>query len=340
MTINEIKAKLHTEDYDFLRNNNHLGKNIGIITLGGSHAYGTNNDNSDIDIRGMSVPTARDIILGNTFDQVEDRATDTVMYELGKLLTLLANCNPNTIEMFGNKPEHYIYVSKYGQMLLDNYDIFLSQKCIHSFGGYATAQLRRLENKCVREVNQSQREKHILDTINNAKYSFSERYAIDKINLYIDESEQEDYDTEIFIDVNLNHYPLRDYNGMIEEFKSIVRSYNKTGMRNSKAIEHNKLGKHMMHLLRLYMMCIDLLETGKIVTYREAEHDLLMDIRNSKYLDSNKMPTSDFFDILNEYEKRFDYAKNNTSLPEMPNAKAIEELKYAIYSDIIKENGL
>ena len=52
-----------------------------------------------------------------------------------------------------------------------------------------------------------------------------------------------------------------------------------------------------------------------------------MDIRNGKYLDSNRQPTSEFYDILNEYEKRFEYAKNNTSLPDKPNYKGIEEIQ-------------
>lgn len=48
--------------------------------------------------------------------------------------------NPNVIEMLGNLPEHYLYVSNAGRMLLDNKKLFLSKQVVHSFGGYATAQ--------------------------------------------------------------------------------------------------------------------------------------------------------------------------------------------------------
>lgn len=54
MEIKEIKSLLHNEQYDFLRNNENLGNNIVLLGLGGSHAYGTNNENSDVDIRGDS----------------------------------------------------------------------------------------------------------------------------------------------------------------------------------------------------------------------------------------------------------------------------------------------
>ena len=137
-------------------------------------------------------------------------------------------------------------------------------------------------------------------------------------------------------DVNLKHYPLRDWAGMWNEMKAIVSSYTKIGKRNEKAISHDKLGKHMAHLIRLYMMGIDILEKEEIITYREKEHDLLMDIRNGKYLDSNRQPTSDFYDILNEYEKKFDYAKENTSLPDLPDYKRIREFKAYVNEMIVK----
>ncbi len=73
-------------------------------------------------------------------------------------------------------------------------------------------------------------------------------------------------------------------------------------------------------------MCFDILEQEEIITYRKKEHDLLMDIRNGRYLDSDKQPTSDFFELVDELEKRFTYAKNNTSLPEQPDYQAINQL--------------
>ena len=51
-----------------------------------------------------------------------------------------------------------------------------------------------------------------------------------------------------------------------------------------------------------------------------------MDIRNGKYLDRNDQPTSDFYELLDEWQKRFEYAKENTSLPEKPDYKKVEEL--------------
>ena len=342
MNIAEIRELANSSEYDFLRDDKRLGDNIILLTLGGSYAYGMNNENSDVDFRGIALNSKDDILLGSDFEQVLG-GEDTTIYSFNKIIELLSKCNPNTIELLGCLPEHYIHLNKIGKELLENRKIFLSKICIHTFGGYANSQLRRLENKANRLVGQSQNEAYILKSIQNAKYDFKNRYYPhdeNDVQLYIDRSDQEGFESEIFMDVNLKHYPLRDWAGMWNEMKAIVSSYTKIGKRNEKAISHDRLGKHMAHLIRLYMMGIDILEKEEIITYRENEHDLLMDIRNGKYLDSNRQPTSDFYDILNEYEKKFDYAKENTSLPDLPDYKKIREFKAYVNEMIVKEDIL
>ena len=338
MNITEIRELGGSSEYDFIRNDKRLGNNIILLTLGGSYAYGMNNENSDIDFRGIALNSKEEILLGDDFEQITG-GEDTTIYSFNKIMSLLSNCNPNAIELLGCLHEHYIHLNEVGKELIQNRKMFLSKICIHTFGGYANSQLRRLENKANRFLGQSQNEAYILNSIRNAKYNFKNRYYPyddDDVKLYVDKSNQEGYNTEIFMDVSLKHYPLRDWAGMWNEMKSIVSSYTKIGKRNEKAISHDKLGKHMAHLIRLYMMCIDILEKEEIITYRSQEHDLLMDIRNGKYLDSNKQPTSDFYDVLDEYEKKFDYAKENTSLPNLPDYKKIREFKAYVNEMIVK----
>ena len=340
MNVKDIKMMINTsKDYDFLFTNEHLGSNIILLGLGGSHAYGTNVESSDVDLRGCALNKKEEILTNKNFEQFDDDKTDTTIYSFNKLISLLTNVNPNVIEMLGLKPEHYIYLSPIGKELLDNKNLFLSKKCIYSFGGYANQQLRRLDNKAVRLVTQSEQEKHILNSIENASYTFKDQffsYDEDNVKLYIDKSDREEYDTEIFMDINLKHYPLRDYKGMWSTMNNIVKEYSKIGKRNANAIEHNKLGKHMMHLVRLYLMCLDILNEGEIITYREKDHDFLMEIRNGKYLDDNRQPIPEFFDIVKDLEDKLEKAKKTTSLPDNPDYKKINEFIASVNERIVK----
>lgn len=339
MKIDEIKHKIQEPEYDFLRTNINLGNNIILLGLGGSHAYGTNNENSDLDIRGVATNSKRNILIGADFEQFVETETDTTIYSFDKIVKLLCSCNPNVIEILGLKPEHYLYLSPVGRMLVDNRRMFLSKRAVHSFGGYANTQLRRLENKAARLVSQKQQEANILKSIEYAKADYNVKYfdvPEDSIRLYVDKAIHEGYDTEIFMDITLNHYPLRDYTGMWNDMKNIVKSYSKIGKRNEKAIAHDKLGKHMMHLVRLYLMCFDILESGEIITYRNKEHDFLMDIRNGKYLDEYGQPTQEFYEIVDRLETHLEYLESHTGLPDDVDMWQINDFVMSVNAEICK----
>ena len=64
MTIEQIKELTKTKQYDFLRDDKSLGNNgsnIILLTLGGSHAYGTNIETSDVDIRGCALNSKEEL---------------------------------------------------------------------------------------------------------------------------------------------------------------------------------------------------------------------------------------------------------------------------------------
>lgn len=267
MTVEEIREKLKTSEYDFLRNNKHLGSNIILLGLGGSYSYGMNIEGkSDIDIRGVALNSKEEILLLQNFGQIVDENTDTTIYSFNKMVNLLCKANPNVMEQLGLNTEHYLYIHPIGQVLLNNSKLFLSKRAVYSFAGYAKEQLKKLDNKSSR--------------------SFGE-----------------------------------DYTGI--------------GRRNRYASAHNKLGKHMAHLIRLYYMCFDILENQKIITYRNKEHDLLMNIRNGEYLDRNQQPISSFYDLLSELEKRLEYDEKNTSLPETPDYQRINEFRMFVNEKVV-----
>ena len=340
MTLNQIKNEIINPEYHFLNTNPFLAGNTMLIGLGGSHAYGTNTENSDLDIRGIAHNSPSYILSGRDFEQVVDVPTDTVIYSFDKMIKLLCEANHNTIEIVGLKPDHYLYVSSLGEEILKNKKMFLSKRCIRSFGGYAFDQLRRMENKAASKAEQDKYVENIMKSIENAMYDFRTRhyeFPDDAINLYLDDSIKNPGEKEIFLDINLHHYPLADHIGIYSEMNQVVKDYNKgNNHRNKNAITHDKLGKHMMHLVRLYLMCFDIMEKQEINTYRENDLVLLMSIRRGDYLDANHQPIPEFYEMLNDLNKRFDYDKENTSLPDKVDMNKVYEFMANINGRIVR----
>jgi predicted nucleotidyltransferase len=132
-----FKALLQTKEYDFIRNNERLGERIMLLGLGGSYAYGTNNEGSDIDFRGVTLQMPSDLIVFTKSEQYVDDKTDTVIYGFNKFVKLLLECNPNTCEMLGLDEDQYLLMSDMGQELIDHSRLFPSRRAIKSFRGYA-----------------------------------------------------------------------------------------------------------------------------------------------------------------------------------------------------------
>lgn len=331
---------LKGEEYDFLKTNKHLGKHVILLGMGGSYSYGTNIETSDIDVRGIAVNSKSDMLGLTQFETYVDKNTDTTIYGFNKLVSLLLNCNPNTIEMLGLRPEMYLYLNDSGRLLLDNRKLFLSKRAINSFGGYADAQLRRLQNALARDTfPQTEREQHIFNSVKNSMRSFNASFADfdgGKMEIFIDKAQNPGFETEIFVNAELNHYPLRDYCGMWSIMTNVIREYDKVGKRNKKKDDLH-LNKHAMHLVRLFLMALDILENGEINTFREKEHDLLMDIRLGKFQKSDGTFDSSFYDLLSEYEKKLDYAAENTELPDEPDIDAVQDLMMTINEKAIND---
>lgn len=325
---------LKSNDYEFLRQNDNLGENVIYLTLSGSIGYGTNIDGSDIDLRGVAFEKKECLFGFEEFEQYEDKSTDTVIYGLKKFVSLALKGNPNILELLGTKDEHVVYISKFGKMLRNNSKLFLSQRIINTFGNYATAQLRRLQNALARDsYPQEEKEKHILNTINNQMDHFSRNYtnfSEGSIKLYLGKSDKEAFESEIFMDINLEKYPLRDFTKIYSEITNIVRDYEKLNHRNNKKDE-GKLYKHAMHLVRLLMMGTEILNEHKTNTYREKEHDLLMDIRNGKY------SYKELFDIVEVNEVAFREAAEKTLLPVEPDEKEVQKLLMDFYEEYYRK---
>ena len=124
----------------------------------GSHLYGLNNEDSDLDTSGIFISSHESLLgLGGDYkDQVSDAKHDTTWFEVGELARLLLKSNPTILESLF-VPESKI-ITKPSPLLDEffaNKNEFITKQCFMPFVGYAYQQIhkaRGLNKKIVNPV--------------------------------------------------------------------------------------------------------------------------------------------------------------------------------------------
>jgi len=117
-------------------------------TVAGSHAYGTSTPESDIDIRGVfQMPTNKHLSLREPPERIADAKSDIEFHELKKFFCELLKAAPNVIELLWMPEDCVRLTTPKMQRIIDNRALFVTQKCFHSFSGYAYAQIKRAKGQ-------------------------------------------------------------------------------------------------------------------------------------------------------------------------------------------------
>ena len=299
---------------------------MGAICLGGSHAYGLATPDSDVDLRGFAMPKAEDILRLRDFEQVDTMdGVDATIYSLHKMTSLLAACNPNIIEMVGLREQDILVDSPAYKTLREHPEWFVSRKCASTFGGYATQQLRRIQNAMNREDDArliAESAKRSMDAAIEAFPAKFASYAEGGIVLSV----SEEAEPEVLVDISLSKVPARELRGMCGDLDDINKNAARLG--KNKRRESKGIAKHASHLIRLLAMGSEMLETGAVNTFRSEDAGILLELKQGKYLveeaDGTRRYEDEFWEMLDAAEKRFQYAKANTSLPADANREAID----------------
>jgi predicted nucleotidyltransferase len=293
--------------------------NAIFVYKAGSHAYGTNTDTSDEDIRGvfmaplnhafnlfqtsfMGQGTTHDHLVAAIEDIEKHRlsaatqrieralsveqgdlkfSVDTVnkedgdeeLHEVRKFLKLAADNNPNIIEFL--YAERLIQkTSKEWYVLRKSRDLFLSQKAKSTFSGYATAQLRRIENHRGYLLNPPGEQPSRKD------FGLPEATTVP----------QEHRGAMLALPAHLVDESVRDivlrekkYQAAMVEWKAYQR-WSKERNPKRKVME-KKCGydsKHASHLVRLLRMALEIIRDGEVIVYRPDAKELL-DIRQGEW---------------------------------------------------------
>ncbi len=142
-------------NFDIIRNEGRLLYEY----IRGSHLYGLNNEDSDIDTSGVYICTKEELFGCFGYKpQVTDARHDNTWFEIGELLRLLMKSNPTVMEsLFVPKDKILGQVHPLMQLVIDNRDQFISKQCFNPFFGYAKSQIekaRGLNKKIVNPITE------------------------------------------------------------------------------------------------------------------------------------------------------------------------------------------
>jgi uncharacterized protein len=318
----------------------------------GSHLYGLNHPNSDLDYFTVFMPTTHDL-LGLQKCEIIDESTkpsgshernssddvDDKWYSLPRYLHLLLMNNPNIVEtLFATKDVIDVCEPEF-QFLLDNYQKIVSQRVFHTFSGYAYSQKAKLVTKKERYTSL----KAAIELIESATVEGKD------LNFFEDEYRNSRYWRDIteaeasLLNSTLKYYKGSKHNcesfhqgmdlGMI--YRHIRKEYEMYGWR-VKTDTFLTLGmdiKFAYHLIRLLAEGIELATTGKLSfpISGKAREDILA-IRNAQ-IDYDTLMT-----MYEDYEKRFKAIHTDT-LPHSPdfdwaNDWLVDTLKKAIIGEV------
>ena len=134
---------------------------ICYLVLAGSHAHGTNTNESDVDIKGIVLPPeqVRNNIF-NTFNQASDSEVisknwahlrnpnnpklESVIYSVARILQLATTANPSILEILWADDESILNCNTIGQLIRNNRKLFLTNRCRHTYAGYAHQQMEKI----------------------------------------------------------------------------------------------------------------------------------------------------------------------------------------------------
>ncbi len=325
--------------------------------LTGSHLYGTNTKDSDVDTRGVFLlPT--EYILGffrNCF-KIEDKITDTVYHEMKSFFKFAIKSNPNIIEFLFIPSDKMLKSSPVWEMIVENRDLFLSNKAKNTFSGYAFAQMKRIKHhrawllhppkkKPVREDfgmpsnDRSLLSKEKIGAFNEIIAAYLQqigRYHSLKDELY-ELNKTHNYKAIIKNINELDFNALKEiapFNDNIMQALEKEKAYtnaltqwqhyqnwlkNRNPFRAKLEAKFGYDTKHGLHLYRLVDECRELMTTGKI-TFPRPDREHLLAIKDGIYT---------FEQLLEKFEKvnnELEEIQRHSILPDKPQVTKIDDM--------------
>ena len=323
----------------------------------GSTLYGTSTPESDLDLKGIYLPSAKEIVLGNYKKTINicrkkkegERNTkddiDIEIFSLDRFLELLTEGQTTGLDLLFASPDMFTHITDEGRHIMFEIDVNrdkLLTKNVNAFVSYARRQASVYGIKGSR-FDALKRTMSLLE-------SLPER---DRLSQHSDKIEQLIKESEELVSlektplIEIVHLPTPDKkstiphlhaNGRKISYTSTIKlakeTYGKAlegyGQRAVKAsLNGSKDFKALSHAVRVNNEALELLTTGKI-TFPRPDRELLVKIKTLQ------MPYEEIATLIEEGLVKLTEAHEKSTLREKPDQEWVDNFIYKVYSDIVK----
>jgi predicted nucleotidyltransferase len=296
-----------------------LAKHTILKVVHGSNLYGTNMPGSDIDYKGVAVsPMHMYLGVSETFEQAEKYENkgadcDEVIYDIRKYCKLAMGANPTILETLFIPESCIVELKEPGKILLENANAFLSQKAFHTHHGFAYSQMRRLHNHKAWMRNPPSR------SPTREEFGLSDNNKIKGSDLGI---------------INMLMESGHSISGALNDLLNKEKAYGaakknwdqycdwKKNRNPERYVLEERYGydlKFAVHIIRLYMNCLEILEKQTLHARRPPEDlEVLLAIRYGKYT------YDQFLEMSEKYQLLCENAKKCTTLKHAPDGAQID----------------
>lgn len=352
-----------------------------LLVVGGSRAYGLHGPDSDVDLKGVAVPPASWLHgFAHTFEQADQPGDMDVftgrlseeeqrivaatklegsVYALAKFARLAFDANPHMLDVLFCREEEVRLCTPIGRALREAAPRFLSLRARHSFGGYAAAQLKRIENHRrwlldPPEVKPTRAafglpEHTVIAKDQLAAAEAAVRKQVDRWELDLsplDKSTIQEIEdriarvlAEIQVGTDERWVAAAHHVGLSSDFVQLMlqerrykrakqehRQYehwrqNRNPDRAALEARHGYDTKHGAHLVRLLTMAIEIVETGEVHVWRgDRDADTLRAVKRGAWA------YDDLLAWVKQAETRLSEAVAGSPLPRRPDRAALDAL--------------
>lgn len=326
----------------------------------GSHLYGTNTPESDLDFKAIYIPTAREIVLGNYKETIntqrkkeagERNTKDDIDIEtvsLDRYLELLCDGQTMGLDILFAPKSSYSYVNPELAWIMDfvfeNRHQFLNRN-VNSFVGYARQQAAKYGIKGSR----MDALKSVLDLLGDFHDGLKLLAIESELKALVDSSKElvslEKTPLIQIVDINAPNGRLEPhlhvsgrkipFHATVKYAKQIFEKiYANYGARAHKAnLSGGKDYKALSHAVRVNSEAKELLLTG-FITFPRPDRELLLRIKTA---DKNGMPFDEISEIIESGLAELSECQESSILPEASNLEFAQDFIYRVYSEIVKK---